>query len=299
MRKFLSIILLSLLLLGCWYLILVRQNRATSYKNSLAAFDQAKQFWPKIANEVQALRSHIGEESSISTDNQYFVNALNLIVMKRKEKIALRSGVKALVYAEVSYTPNSKRRVSVPGQTYLSNPNQLWLPTNVEVVVASQDILISEIKSTKTKSTLGLDPFQREADISSQPGEISLTLFVSAPGEYEQYLTWIGNVILILCYLLLLLVPTYVWQDSQGRYSKALLWTSLAATANIFGLLAYLLFGRVPVYRCSECNQAVNEIQKYCPYCRTSLKSECVNCGQALDRNWKYCSSCGVSKKNL
>ena len=169
-----------------------------------------------------------------------------------------------------------------------------WLPTTVEVIVAEQDMMLSDFIANGVKPAWALDPLELETSLNSNPGVISWSLMLSAPGGYERALFRVTQLLLMLSSFLILFVPAYVWQDARGRYRGAPLWTAAVALTNIVGLLAYLLFGRVTATSCYECGQAVNDQQKFCPYCRVHLKAECLNCGQPLGRNWRYCAICGT-----
>ncbi|MEW6733476.1 MAG: zinc ribbon domain-containing protein [Acidobacteriota bacterium] len=298
-RRLLTAALIIALLLLYIYLGLARYNRANSYQRGLAAIEQAREFWPMLVADIETLRSNIAAEytnkDASLLDNQRFINALDLLTIKQRERIVLAAGVKVSVYARVYVRTKNVYLIPIPGNTNpLNNDVGSWPAATAEVVAAQQDMLLSDFIASDVEPVWMLDPLEREARLNTNPGVISWALLVNAPGGYEQALAWVSQLLLMLCSFLLLFVPAYVWHDARGRYRWALLWTTTVALTNVCGLLAYLLFGRIPAATCQECRQAVNSQQKFCPYCRTSLKSECNNCGKPMEQQWRYCAGCGT-----
>jgi hypothetical protein len=295
--------LITFLFLLCAYLFLIRQNRAASYKRGIAAIDKALEFWPSLVADIETMRNRIveefGQENPSPLRKQKLINALDLMTVKQRERIVLASGVKVSVYAKISVYSNKPHMMPMPGNNYPSkSPKDIWLPSTVEVIAAEQDMLLADFIAKSGRPVWALDSIEVESRLTSNPGVISWTLLVNAPGGYERSISWVSQLLLMQTSLLLLLVPAYVRQDARGRYRRAILWTAIAAATNIIGLLAYLLIGRVADTTCFECGQPTNEDQKFCPYCKTLLKTECLNCGQALSRNWRFCVACGAKPES-
>jgi hypothetical protein len=298
LRRLLAAVLVAVLLLACLFLGLLRQNRAKSFARGLAAIDEAREFWPVLMTDLEALRGSIAAEYGDETagSGKESVNT-HLGTIKERQRIVLAGGVKVPVYARIYLRNDNVHASLLPGTNLLNMDSSSWFTPTVEVIAAEHDMLLADFISDSARPSWALDPMERETKLNSIPKVISMILIVNAPGGHEAALAWINQFLLMLCSFLLLFVPAYVWHDARGRYRRALLWTGTVALTNIVGLLAYLLFGRIAATTCHECGQAVNEQQKFCPYCRVLLKTECLNCGQALARNWQYCSSCGAKPK--
>jgi hypothetical protein len=299
LRRLLSTVLVAVLLLLGAYLGLVRHNRARSYQRGVIAIDEAREFWPVLLADMDTLRNTIAEEYSDDTTSgkRQSVNT-HVMTIKERQRIVHAAGVKVPVYARIYLRKDNMNASLLPGTNLFNPDSSLLMQPTVEVIAAEYDMMLSDFIANGNRPSWALDPIERETRLNSIPRVISLVLIVNAPGGYERAIAWVYQFLLMLCSFLLLFVPAYVWHDARGRYRKALLWTVTAALTNVVGLLAYLLFGRVAAATCHECGQVVNESQKFCPYCRIHLKTECLNCGQALDRNWQYCSACGAKPKH-
>lgn len=294
LRRTLIALLILLVICLCSYLLLTRFNKAQSYKRGMAAINQALELWPGILAQVEALRGNIKLEPNESLlNNQRFLSMLDSIAIKQRERIVV-SGIKTPVYVKFYLYTSNLHIVPLPGN--ISSEKQekdVWLPTTVEVIATQQDILLSDFVNQSGQPTWAIDPLELENKINSNPGVLSWMLAINAPGGYEIILGWIYQTILMIISFLVFFVPTYVWYDSRGRYKHSLQWTVLVGATNLAGLLLYLLVGRVLATTCPECHQAVNEKQKFCPYCRVLLKTECRHCGKPFGHNWKFCASCG------
>lgn len=290
------IILLVLLPLGfCSYLLLARTNKAQSYKRGLAAINQALEIWPTTISQLESLRENIPADLKNDSllNSQPFFNLLESTAAKQREKV-LVEGVKVPIYIKFYLQTTNGHIVPIPGNIAIAKQEKdQWIATSVEVIAIQQDVLLADFISKSSQPTWAIDPLELESKISSNPGVLSWVLVINAPGGYEQSLAWIYQVLLMIVSFLVFFVPTYVWYDSSSRYRRSILWTSIVAFTNLSGLLVYLLVGRIPATTCPECKQAINEKQKFCPYCRVSLKTECRNCGQPLGGNWRFCASCG------
>ncbi|MBI4854145.1 MAG: zinc ribbon domain-containing protein [Acidobacteria bacterium] len=292
-----TLITLLILLIGflCSYLLLVRFNKAQSYKRGMNAINQSLELWPGILSQLDKLRGTIKLEQNNDSllNNPRFSTLLDSIAVKQRERIVV-SGVRVSIYVKFYLHTSNLHIVPLPGN--ISSEKQekdSWLPTTVEVIATQQDILLADFIDKNSQPTWAMDPLELENRINSSPGVLSWVLAINAPGGYEQTLNLVYQILLMIISFLVFFVPTYVWYDSKGRYRHAVRWTILVGATNLAGLLLYLLIGRVFATTCPECHQAVNEKQKFCPYCRVSLKTECRHCGQAFGRNWQFCASCG------
>ncbi len=292
-----TLITLLVLLIVCLYsyLLLVRFNKAQSYKRGMVAINQALELWPGVLAQLDKLRGTIKLESNNESllNNQRFLALLDSIAVKQRERVLI-SGVKIPIYVKFYLHTSNLHVVPLPGN--ISSEKQekdSWLPTTVEVIATQQDILLADFIDKNGQPTWTIDPLELENRINNSPGVLSWVLAINAPGGYEQTLNLVYQMLLMIISFLIFFVPTYVWYDSKGRYRHSGHWTMLVGATNLGGLLLYLLIGRVLATTCPECHQAVNEKQKFCPYCRVSLKTECRHCGQAFGRNWQFCASCG------
>lgn len=294
LRRTLITLLILLVVCLCSYLLLVRFNKAQSYKRGMAAINQALELWPGVVENLDSLRGSIKLETQESLlNNQRFSALLDSIAIKQRERIII-SGVKVPVYVKFYLHTSNLHIVPLPGNISTEKQEKdSWLPTTVEVIATQQDILLADFIDKSSQPTWTMDPLELENRINNNPGVLSWVLAINAPGGHEQALSILYQVLLMIISFLIFFVPTYVWYDSKGRYRHAGRWTTLVGATNLAGLLLYLLIGRVLATSCPECHQAVNEKQKFCPYCRVCLKTECRHCGKAFGRNWQFCASCG------
>lgn len=301
LRRLLTAALVLIAILFILYLGLIRFNRAASYKHGMAAINQARELSPGIIADVKELRESIQLETKDSEEliaNQRLKTLLDSLENKQRQKLVV-DGVKVSVYTRYFVLTNNSHLVPLPGNTSLSSSDRNFLlPITMEVLASQQDILLADIFSKDDKPTWALDPLELESRMNTNPGVLSWALIVNAPGGYEKTLSWVHQFLLLNFSFILLLVPGYVWNDARGRYRHTFLWTTVAAMTNVVGLLAYLIIGRITASSCPECHQAINDHQKFCPYCRVSLKAECLNCGQALSNNWRFCAGCGAKSEN-
>lgn len=295
LRRTLITLLILLIVCLCSYLLLIRFNKAQSYKRGMASINQTLELWPGVLAQLDTLRGTIKPDSNSNSllNDQRFSTLLDSIAVKQRERIVV-SGVKVPIYVKFYLHTSNLHIVPLPGN--ISSEKQekdSWLPTTVEVIAAQQDILLADFVDQNSQPTWAIDPLELENKINNSPGVLSWVLAINAPGGYEQALHLVYQALLMIISFLVFFVPTYVWYDSKGRYKFATRWTMLVGMTNLAGLLLYLLVGRVLATTCPECHQAVNEKQKFCPYCKVSLKTECRHCGQAFGRNWQFCASCG------
>jgi archaellum component FlaF (FlaF/FlaG flagellin family) len=295
LRRTLIILLILLVSFLSSYLLLVRFNKAQSYKRGMSAINQALELWPGVLAQIDSLRGTIKVEPNSGSllNDQRFSELLDSIAVKQRERIIV-SGVKIPIYVKFYLHTSNLHIVPLPGNiSSEKREKDSWLPTTVEVIATQQDILLSDFVDKNSQPTWAIDPLELEDKINKSPGVLSWVLAINAPGGYEQALNIVYQILLMIISFLVFFVPAYVWYDSKGRYKHVTRWTILVGATNLGGLLLYLLIGRVLATTCPECNQAVNEKQKFCPFCRVSLKTECRHCGQAFGRNWQFCASCG------
>ncbi len=296
LRRTLVILLVLLPFCICSYVFLARLNKAKSYERGINSINQALETWPATISQLESLLENLPADLTKGEsllNSQTFSNLLESTALRQREKV-LVEGIKVPIYVRFYLQTTNGHIVPIPGNIVMAKQEKdQWIPTTVEVIAAQQDILLGDFINKNKQPTWAIDPLELETRLNSNPGVLSWVLVINAPGGYEQTLAWLYQVSLMIVSFLVFFIPTYVWYDSSSRYRHSSLWTTIIAFTNLGGLLIYLFLGRIPSTTCPDCNQAINENQKFCPYCRVRLKTECSNCGQPLGRNWQFCASCG------
>ena len=102
------------------------------------------------------------------------------------------------------------------------------------------------------------------------------------------------------------LMPTWVYIDAQQRdVQNPLTWAILTLISLFFGLVIYLITrpATIKSQNCPCCDNELNGTRAYCPHCGHDLTSNfCQNCEYPIKPEWKFCPGCRTeikSNKNI